>query len=91
MGTSAIGYDADIALVASRKNLENEFETDKFFVKVIKARNMDLNYDERFLAFNWDKTRITEAPDYDWLPADDDVIEAKEDIQLPLVPTQYKD
>lgn len=70
MGTSAIGYDADIALVASRKNLENEYESDKFFVKVIKARNMNLNYDDRYLAFKWDKTRITENPDYDWVPVD---------------------
>ncbi len=87
MGTSAIAYDADIAMVASRRNLENEFETDKFFVKVIKARNMDLNYDDRFLAFNWDKTRITEAPDYDWLPsADDEITEG--DIPLPETPEQ---
>lgn len=73
MGTSAIGYDADIALVASRKNLNNEYEASKFFVKVIKARNMDINYDDRYLAFNWDKTRITELPNYDWLPADDEI------------------
>jgi replicative DNA helicase len=92
MGTSAIAYDADIALVASRRNLENEFESDKFFVKVIKARNMDLNYDDRFLAFNWDKTRITEAPDYDWLPTDDEI---KDEEEVPKPPVQgalpYKD
>lgn len=69
MGTSAIGYDADIALVASRKNLENEFETNKFFVKVIKSRNMPLEYDKRFLTFGWENTRITELPDYDWIPS----------------------
>lgn len=68
MGTSAIGYDADIGLVASRKDLQNEYDSDKFYVKVIKARNMDLNYDDRYLTFKWDKTRITEIPDYDWLP-----------------------
>lgn len=78
MGTSAIGYDADIALVASRKNLDNEYESDKFFVKVIKARNMDINYDDRYLAFKWDKTRITEIPDYDWIPAEGDIKEVKE-------------
>ncbi len=92
MGTSAIAYDADIAMVASRRNLENEFETDKFFVKVIKARNMDLNYDDRFLAFNWDKTRITEAPDYSWVPQNDDDIKEGD---IPEPPTQgqlpYKD
>lgn len=70
MGTSAIGYDADIALVASRKNLVNEYEPDRFFVKVIKARNMDLNYDDRYLTFAWEKTRIREIPDYDWIPKD---------------------
>lgn len=61
MGTSAIGYDADIALVASRKNLENEYDSSKLYVKVIKARNMDLNYDDRYIQFDWDKTRITES------------------------------
>ena len=75
MGTSAIGYDADVALIASRKNLENEYETDKFFVKVVKARNMNVDYDDRFIAFRWDKTRITELPDYDWLP---DVVPAEQ-------------
>ena len=69
MGTSAIGYDADIALVASRRNLENEYESDKFFVKVVKSRNMPLDYDNRYLKFNWDNTRITEIPEYDWVPA----------------------
>lgn len=85
MGTSAIGYDADIAMVASRKNMSNEFESDKFFVKVIKARNMDLNYDDRFLQFNWEKTRITEIPFYDWLPAESEIKDMKE-VKLP-----YKD
>lgn len=87
MGTSAIGYDADIALVASRKNLDGEFEQDRFFVKVIKSRNMPLDYDNRFLAYAWDATRIKEIPDYDWLPADDEIKDVKEaTIKLP-----YKD
>lgn len=68
MGTSAIGYDADIALVASRKDKENEYQSEKFYVKVIKARNMDLNYDDRYITFKWKKTRIEEQPEYDWLP-----------------------
>jgi len=71
MGTSAIGYDADIAMVASRKNLESEFETDRFFVKVIKSRNMPLDYDDRFLQFEWQNTRITEITD--WIPKDEDI------------------
>lgn len=78
MGTSAIGYDADIAMVASRKNLDGEFEQDRFFVKVIKSRNMPLDYDNRFLAYKWDATRITEIPDYDWLPANEEIKEEKE-------------
>lgn len=76
MGTSAIAYDADIALIASRKNLDNEFDTDRFFVKVIKARNMNLDYNDRYIAFNWDKTRISEAPDYSWLPDESEIQEA---------------
>lgn len=87
MGTSAIGYDADIAMVASRKNLEGEFEQDRFFVKVIKSRNMPLDYDNRFLAFKWDNTRITEIPDYDWVPAESEIKEAEEE----QVPLPYKD
>lgn len=81
MGTSAIGYDADIALIASRRNLENEYDSDKFFVKVIKARNMPQNYDQRYLEFEWDNTRIIEHP-YGWVPAD----KREEVMQL-----QYKD
>lgn len=84
MGTSAIAYDADIALIASRKNLENQYDTDHFFVKVIKARNMNLDYNDRYVAFNWDKTRITEDKDYDWLPAEEDIEDAEESqIALP--------
>lgn len=89
MGTSAIGYDADIAMVASRKNLEGEFEQDRFFVKVIKSRNMPLDYDNRFLAFKWDNTRITEIPDYDWLPAESEIKDEEEVPEQAALP--YKD
>lgn len=82
MGTSAIGYDADIAMVASRKNLESEFEQDRFFVKVIKSRNMPLDYDNRFLQFKWDNTRITEIPDYDWIPAEEPAEEPKQEKEV---------
>lgn len=84
MGTSAIGYDADIALVASRKDLDNQYQTGEFFVKVIKSRNMPLDYDHRFVGYHWDNTRITEYPD--WMPGvDDKIAEAKEEAtpQLP--------
>lgn len=80
MGTSAIAYDADIAMIASRKNLENEFETDRFFVKVIKARNMDLNYDDRFITFAWEKTRITELSDDGWTPPEIKTVEDMEEL-----------
>lgn len=73
MGTSAIGYDADVALVASRKNKDNEFEAGKFFVKVIKARNMDVDYNDRYLSFDWDKTRILE--EVDWIPSEKEITE----------------
>lgn len=85
MGTSAIGYDADIALVASRKNLENEYDKDKFFVKIIKSRNMPLDYDNRFLTYGWDNTRIKEIPDYDWIPSPSEIEPEVE------VPKPYKD
>lgn len=78
MGTSAIGYDADIALVASRKNLEGEFETDRFFAKVIKSRNMPLDYDNRYLQFRWDNTRIFELANEDWIPEPSEIKEVKE-------------
>lgn len=90
MGTSAIGYDADIALVTSRKNLEGQFETDKFFIKVIKSRNMPLDYDDRYLAFNWDNTRITEDTTYDWLPAEDEITEI-ESIEILQATLPYRD
>lgn len=89
MGTSAIGYDADIALIASRRNLDNEFETGKFFVKVVKSRNMPLDYDNRYLQFKWDNTRITEIPDYDWLPVEG-ADETKEEEEVPKQ-LPYKD
>ena len=88
MGTSAIGYDTDVALIASRKNQDNQYEVDGFWVKVIKARNMQINYDDRYLEFKWDKTRIIEKPKLpEWVPADDDLKEAKKED----IPTLLKD
>ena len=60
MGTSAIGYDADTAIVVSRKDLENEFRDENIYVKVLKTRNTKLDYNDRILQFIWDKLRITE-------------------------------
>lgn len=78
MGTSAIGYDADIAIVASRKDLENEYNADHFYIKVIKSRNMPLDYNDRFVTYRWDRTRITEKPK-DWVPTADDIKDAREE------------
>jgi len=89
MGTSAIGYDADIAMVASRKDMDNEYQSDKFFVKVIKSRNMPLDYNNRFLAFAWENTRIMEIPDYDWIPREDEIKEEEEVPKTEQLP--YKD
>lgn len=61
MGTGSIGYDCDVAMIASRKNLEGEFEADKFFVKVLKTRTNNLDWNNRFLGFSWDKTKITDT------------------------------
>lgn len=62
MGTGAIGYDCDVAMVASRKDLNNEFDNEHVYVKVLKVRNGKLDYDDRYLCFKWDETRIYE----DW-------------------------
>lgn len=63
MGTGSIGYDCDVAMIASRKNMSNEFDTEHLYVKMLKTRNAALNYDDRYLVFKWDQTRITE----DWV------------------------
>ncbi len=60
MGTGSIGYDCDVALIASRKDMSNEFDTEHMYVKMLKTRNTALNYDDRYLVFDWDQTRITE-------------------------------
>lgn len=58
MGTSAIGYDADAILVASRRDQENNKDPDHLYVKVVEVRSMPDSGD--FLVYDWDKTRITE-------------------------------
>jgi replicative DNA helicase len=60
MGTGSIGYDADSAMIASRKNLEDTFTDDRLYVKVLKTRNARLDYKDRFIAFGWDSTKITD-------------------------------
>jgi replicative DNA helicase len=66
MGTGAIGYDADVAMIVSRKDTENEFQLDKVFVKILKTRNNKLDWNDRILTFNWDDTKITQ-PALTWV------------------------
>lgn len=78
MGTSAIGYDADIAMVASRKDLDNKYDTNHMYVKVIKSRNMPLDYDDRYVKFKWDKTKLSE-PTEEWVPKPNEVEQLTEE------------
>lgn len=61
MGAGAIGYDCDCAMIASRKNLNNDFDNDSLWVKILKTRNAKLDYDNRYIRFDWDQTRIKES------------------------------
>lgn len=61
MGTAAIGYDADTVIVTSRKDLENKFQRRQLFVKVLKTRNGDLDYNNPFVEMDWDSMLISET------------------------------
>lgn len=63
MGTAAIGYDADVAMIVSRKDQENEFQADNVYVKILKTRNNKLDWDDRIIKFAWKDTKITQLPD----------------------------
>lgn len=60
MGTGAIGYDADVAMIVSRKDEENEWDNDHVYVRTIKIRSYPLDYNNNVAKLNWDKTRIFE-------------------------------
>jgi replicative DNA helicase len=60
MGTAAIGYDADTAIVVSRKDTDLEFQKNNIYVKVLKTRNVELDWNDRIVELNWSRTRITE-------------------------------
>lgn len=62
MGTASIGYDCDTALVVSRKYLDNEFDPEHVFIKVLKTRNTKLDYHDRYIQLEWKETKIIE----DW-------------------------
>lgn len=61
MGTGSIGYDCDAALIASRKDMMNNFNNDHLYVKMLKTRNAHLDYNDRYLEFDWSQTRISEG------------------------------
>lgn len=63
MGAGAIGYDCDVGMLASRKDMDNQFQTDQLWVKLLKTRNAPLDYNNRYICFKWDQTKITE----DWI------------------------
>lgn len=65
MGTGSIGYDCDTAMIASRKNEENEFDETGIWIKILKTRNTKLDYNNRIFRLDWDKTKISET---DWIP-----------------------
>lgn len=60
MGTAALGYDADVVAITSRKNMDNVFDPDHFYVKVLKTRNTRLDFDDRIIELEWDAMKITE-------------------------------
>lgn len=62
MGTGAIGYDADVAMIVSRKDEEANWDNQYVYVRTIKIRSYPLDYENNVAKLWWDKTRITETP-----------------------------
>lgn len=60
MGTAAIGYDCDVALLVSRKDLQDEFVNDRVWVKILKNRSRGIDYEKNVAEFAWDRTKISE-------------------------------
>lgn len=60
MGTAALGYDADTVVITSRKNMDDEYDETKFYVKVLKTRNTHLDFKNRIVELEWNNMRITE-------------------------------
>jgi replicative DNA helicase len=60
MGTGAIGYDCDTAMIASRKGLGGDYDPDHMYIKILKTRNHALDYNNRYVELNWKATAITE-------------------------------
>lgn len=62
MGTGSIGYDADVAMIVSRKDQKGEFDMNKVYVKILKTRNNKLDWNDRIVQLEWDDTRIYQPP-----------------------------
>lgn len=60
MGAGAIGYDCDVGMLASRKDMDNVFDQDHLYVKLLKTRNAPLDYNDRYIRYDWTQTKISE-------------------------------
>lgn len=61
MGTAAIGYDCDTAVIVSRKDEENEYDEDHIYVKVLKTRGTKMPYNSRIAKLRWhDSMKVDE-------------------------------
>jgi replicative DNA helicase len=61
MGTGAIGYDADTAMIVSRRDEEGAWDNEHVYVRVIKIRSYPLDYDNNVAKLLWDRTRIIDG------------------------------
>lgn len=66
MGTASIGYDADQAMLVSRRDENNEYQANRFYIKYLKNRSRGFNDQQPFVTLEWDRTRISNLNE--WLP-----------------------
>lgn len=65
MGTSAIGYDADNAIMISRKDTNNEYDNDGIWIKHLKSRNMPVHYgDGQYVRFGFVNNTIIDDEEF---------------------------
>jgi replicative DNA helicase len=76
MGTSAIGYDADAVIVASRTDAKNNLDHNHQWLKIVKVRDMPSS--DEFIRLQWDKTKITEVTE-EWVPKPGEVTDMSEE------------
>lgn len=55
MGTAAIGYDCDTAVIVSRKNTDMEYDEDHIYVKILKTRGTKMPYNDRIVELSWNE------------------------------------